>query len=142
MRRAPGALGWDPGRLPRALAPAPRRPLPRLRDCLLPRHLGRGGALPRARAPSGEPCVLGVLLYEAGPNPEEAARHLQLLATFERERGGGTLTAEEVEVFQGRASHDMTFPAIAAVLGRSVSTVHAQYGRAVEKLNAIVEQVL
>jgi DNA-directed RNA polymerase specialized sigma24 family protein len=44
-------------------------------------------------------------------------------------------------VFEGRVSLRMTFPAIAAVLGRPVSTVHVQYRRAVEKLNAIVARV-
>jgi RNA polymerase sigma factor (sigma-70 family) len=74
-----------------------------------------------------------------GLDPEEAARHVELLAIFERERG--TLTAQEAEVFEGRAMNEMTFPAIAAVVGRSVSTVHAQYRRAVEKLSAIVARV-
>lgn len=75
----------------------------------------------------------------AGLDPEETARHGELLAIFERERG--TLTAEEAEVFEGRVSLGMTFPALAAVLGRPVSTVHVQHRRAVEKLNAIVERV-
>jgi DNA-directed RNA polymerase specialized sigma24 family protein len=75
----------------------------------------------------------------AARNPEEAASHVQLLAIFERERG--TLTAEEAEVFEGRASLGMTFPAISAALRRPISTVHAQYGRAVEKLSAIVARV-
>jgi DNA-directed RNA polymerase specialized sigma24 family protein len=74
-----------------------------------------------------------------GLDPEEAARHAQLLATFERERG--TLTEEEAEVFEGRMSLGMTFPAIAAVLRRPISTVYAQFARAVEKLNAIVARV-
>ena len=74
-----------------------------------------------------------------GLDPEEAARHAELLATFERERG--TLTEEEAEVFEGRMLNGMTFPAIAAVLQRPISTVHAQFRRAVEKLNAIVERV-
>ena len=43
---------------------------------------------------------------DAGLDPEEAARHAELLATFERERG--TLTAQEAEVFEGRAVHEMT----------------------------------
>lgn len=75
----------------------------------------------------------------AALDPEEAASHAQFLAIFERDRG--RLTAEEAEVFEGRASLGMTFPAIAAVLRRNVSTVYAQYGRAVEKLQAIVESV-
>jgi DNA-directed RNA polymerase specialized sigma24 family protein len=77
----------------------------------------------------------------AGRDPEEEAIHVELLAIFERERERGTLTVEEAEVFEGRASLRMTFPAIAAVLGRPVSTVHAQYRRAVEKLKAIVAPV-
>ncbi len=78
---------------------------------------------------------------DAAPDPEEAASHAELLAIFERERKRGTLTEEEAEVFEGRASLGMTFPAIAAVLGRPVSTVQTQYRRAVEKLNAIVARV-
>jgi RNA polymerase sigma factor (sigma-70 family) len=74
-------------------------------------------------------------------DPEGAARYAELLAAFERERERGVLTPEEVEVFEGRAKNDMTFPAIAAVLGRHVSTVHAQYRRAVDKLSAIAERV-
>ena len=74
-----------------------------------------------------------------GLDPEEAARHAELLATFERERG--TLTAEEAEVFEGRVSLGMTFPAIAAVLQRPISTVYDQYRSAVKKLEAIVERV-
>jgi DNA-directed RNA polymerase specialized sigma24 family protein len=77
----------------------------------------------------------------AGLDPEEAARHVELLATFERERERGTLTAEEAEVFKGRVAHGMAFQTIAAVVDRSVSTVHAQYGRAVKKLQAIVARV-
>ena len=53
----------------------------------------------------------------------------------------GTLTAEEAEVFEGRMSNGMTFAAIAAVVGRPISTVHDQYRRAVKKLKAIVERV-
>ena len=74
-----------------------------------------------------------------GLDPEEEARHRQLLETFERERG--TLTTEEAEVFECRMSLDMTFPAIAAVFQRNINTVYAQYRRAVEKLSAIVERV-
>jgi DNA-directed RNA polymerase specialized sigma24 family protein len=76
----------------------------------------------------------------AGLDPEEAARHAQLLAIFERERG--TLTAEEAEVFECRMKLGMTFPAIAAVFRRHLSTVHDQFARAVDKLNAIVARVL
>jgi len=76
---------------------------------------------------------------DPGLDPEEEARHVQLLATFERDRG--TLTEEEAEVFEGRVSLGMTFPAIAAVVRRPVSTVHVQYRRAVEKLLAIVARV-
>jgi len=93
----------------------------------------------KARQPA---ITRGVELDEtagAVPDPEEAACHVELLAIFERERG--TLTAEEREVFEGRTSLGMTFEALAAVVGRSVSTVHREYGRAVKKLNAIVARV-
>jgi RNA polymerase sigma factor (sigma-70 family) len=102
------------------------------------RNVARDHFKVKARKPS---ITRGVAVDEtpsAGLDPEEAARHGELLAMFERERG--TLTAEEAEVFEGRVLNEMTFPAIAAVLGRSVSTVHDQYCRAVEKLNAIVER--
>jgi RNA polymerase sigma factor (sigma-70 family) len=73
---------------------------------------------------------------DPAPDPEEAASHVELLAIFERERG--SLSPEEAEVFEGRASLGMTFPAIAAVLERHVSTVQTQFRRAVKKLQAIV----
>jgi len=76
---------------------------------------------------------------DLGLDPEEAARHDQLMEIFERNRG--TLTAEEAEVFEGRMSNEMTFAAIAAVVGRNINTVYTQYRRAVEKLKAIVEGV-
>jgi RNA polymerase sigma factor (sigma-70 family) len=116
---------------------APDNPGPYLRG--VSRNVARDHFKAKARRPA---ITRGVEVDEtagAVPDPEEAARHVELLAIFERERG--TLTAEEAEVFEGRASHDMTFPAIAAVLGRPVSTVHAQYRRAVEKLNALVARV-
>ena len=105
------------------------------------RNVARNHFKGKARRPA---IARGVEVDEtagAGLDPEEAARHRELLAIFERERERETLTKEEVEGFEGRGSLGMTFPAIAAVAGRSVSTVHAQHGRAVEKLNAIVERV-
>ena len=103
------------------------------------RNVARNHAKMKSRRPAIERGVEMDGAADAGPTPEEEASHAELLAIFERERG--TLTAEEAEVFEGRASLDMTFPAIAAVLRRPVSTVHAQYARAVEKLNAIVARV-
>ena len=107
--------------------------------CGVSRNVAREHFRAKARRPA---ITRGVEVDEtpgAVPDPEEAARHRQLLAIFERDPG--TLTEEEAEVFEGRAAHDMTFPAIAAVLGRPVSTVHHQYRRAVEKLNALVARV-
>ncbi len=69
-------------------------------------------------------------------DPEEAAQHAQLLEIFKRK--GGTLTPQEEEVFQGRVL-GMTFGAIAAVLKRPLSTVHAQSERAKEKIKALVD---
>jgi RNA polymerase sigma factor (sigma-70 family) len=103
------------------------------------RNVARDHFKVKARKP---PIARGVEVDDTagdGLDPEEAARRAELLAVFEREPG--TLTEEEAEVFEGRVSHGMTFPAIAAVVGRPISTVHAQYGRAVEKLKAIVERV-
>jgi DNA-directed RNA polymerase specialized sigma24 family protein len=105
------------------------------------RNVARDHAKMKRRRPAIERGVEVDETAGAGHDPEEAARHAELLATFEREREHGTLTAEEVEVFEGRASLGMTFSAIAAVLGRHVSTVHAQHRRAVEKLEAIVARV-
>jgi DNA-directed RNA polymerase specialized sigma24 family protein len=70
--------------------------------------------------------------------PGTAVRLAQLLAIFERERESGRLPAEEAEVFEGRVLNDMTFPKIAAVLGRPLSTVQTQYARAVEKLRKVM----
>jgi DNA-directed RNA polymerase specialized sigma24 family protein len=103
------------------------------------RNVARDHFKVKARKPAIERGVEVDETSGAVPDPEEAASHVQLLAIFDRERG--TLTAEEAEVFEGRASLGMTFPAIAAVLRRPVSTVHAQYGRAVEKLTEIVARV-
>jgi DNA-directed RNA polymerase specialized sigma24 family protein len=107
------------------------------------RGVSRNVARNRAKMKSRQPAIeRGVEVDEtADPalDPEEEARHVELLATFKRERG--TLTAEEAEVFEGRVSLGMTFPAIAAVLRRPVSTVHVQYRRAVEKLLAVVARV-
>jgi DNA-directed RNA polymerase specialized sigma24 family protein len=107
------------------------------------RGVSRNVARDHFKAKARRPAITrGVEVDEtagAGLDPEEAARHGELLAIFERERG--TLTAEEAEVFEGRVSLGMTFPAIAAVLRRNINTVYAQYRRAVEKLSAIVERV-
>jgi DNA-directed RNA polymerase specialized sigma24 family protein len=107
------------------------------------RGVSRNVARDHFKAKARRPAITrGVEVDETagtGLDPEEAACHVQLLATFERERG--TLPAAEAEVFEGRVSLGMTFPAIAAVLGRPVSTVHVQYRRAVEKLNTILERV-
>ena len=73
---------------------------------------------------------------DATLDPEEATGHAELLAIFERERGN--LTAEEAEVFEGRASLELTFPVIAAVVRRPLGTVYSQYGRAVAKLQEIL----
>jgi RNA polymerase sigma factor (sigma-70 family) len=102
------------------------------------RNVARDHFKVRARKPAIERGVEVDEMAGAGLDPEEAARHAELLAIFQREQG--TLTAEEAEVFKCRVELGMTFPAIAAVLQRGVSTVHAQYRRAVEKLGAIVER--
>ena len=75
----------------------------------------------------------------AGPDPEEASRQAELLEIFQRDHG--TLTEEETEVFEGHASLDLTFPVIAAVVGRPLGTVYSQYRRALEKLEALVARV-
>jgi RNA polymerase sigma factor (sigma-70 family) len=104
------------------------------------RGVSRNVARDHFKAKARRPAITqGVEVDEtpgAVPDPEEAVSHVELLAIFERERA--TLTVEEAEVFEGRASLDMAFPAIAAVLGRPVSTVQTQFARAVAKLQAIV----
>jgi RNA polymerase sigma factor (sigma-70 family) len=113
---------------------APDKPGPYL--CGVSRNVAREHFRAKARR---LPITRGVEVDEtpgAAPDPEEAASDAELLAIFERERA--TLTAEQAEVFQGRVSLGMTFPAIASVLERPVSTVHAQYRGAVEKLRAIM----
>jgi len=115
---------------------APDDPGPYLRR--VSRNVARDHFKVKARRPA---IARGVDVDEtagAGLDPEEAARHAELLAIFARERG--TLTEEEAEVFEGRVSNRMTFPAIAAVLGRPIGTVYEQYSRALKKLDAIVER--
>ena len=41
-------------------------------------------------------------------------------------------------MFEGHASLDLTFPVIAAVVGRPLGTVYSQYRRATQKLGALV----
>jgi RNA polymerase sigma factor (sigma-70 family) len=100
------------------------------------RNIAREHFRAKARRPAIERGVEVDETPDAVPDPEEATSHAELLAIFERERG--TLTAEEAEVFEGRASLGMTWPAIAAVLERPISTVQTQLARAVAKLQAIV----
>jgi len=118
---------------------APENPGAYLRG--VSRNVARDHAKMKSRRPAIERGVEVDETAGAGRDPEEAASHVEFLAIYERERERGTLTAEEAEVFEGRASLDMSFPAIAAVLKRPLSTVHAQYSRAVEKLKAIVARV-
>jgi DNA-directed RNA polymerase specialized sigma24 family protein len=103
------------------------------------RNVARDHFKAKARRPAIERGVEVDETPGAAPDPEEAASHVEMLAIFERERGN--LTPEEAEVFEGRVSNDMSFPAIDAVLRRPVSTVQTQYGRAVEKLQAILARV-
>jgi RNA polymerase sigma factor (sigma-70 family) len=90
----------------------------------------------KARKPAIERGVEVDETSAAAPDPEQAASEAQLLAIFEREREN--LPPEEAEVFEGRTSLGMTFPAIAAVLGRPPSTVQTQYARAVARLREIL----
>jgi DNA-directed RNA polymerase specialized sigma24 family protein len=118
---------------------APDNPEPYLRG--VSRNVARDHFKAKARRPA---ITRGVELDEtagAMPDPEEAASHAELLAIFEREREREALTEEEKEVFEGRASLGMSFPAIAALVGRPVSTVYLQFRRAVAKLNAIATRV-
>jgi RNA polymerase sigma factor (sigma-70 family) len=107
------------------------------------RVVSRNVAKEHFRAKGRRPAIAqGVEVDEragGGLDPEEEARHAQLLAIFKREPG--ILTAQEAEVFEGRVLNRMSFVAIAAVLDRNINTVYAQHRRAMEKLNAIVERV-
>jgi len=102
-------------------------------------NVARNHAKAKRRMPAIERGVEVDETSGAGADPEEASRRAQLLEIFKRDRG--TLSVEEAEVFEGHASLDMTFPAIAAVLRRPIGTVYSQYRRAVEKLEALVARV-
>jgi RNA polymerase sigma factor (sigma-70 family) len=100
------------------------------------RNVARNHFKAKGRRPAIERGVEVDETRDAAPDPEEAVSDAQLLAIFERERRN--LPEAEVEVFEGRASLGMSFPAIAALLGRPVSTVQTQYARAVARLRAIL----